>query len=111
MPPEVGKLLDLIQQYGLAIVVAVVASIAALYLFRLYKASWEARLKAEQDHTAEWKALREEERDLRMDTEGRLAASTAALQTASSIFKAAQEFQQQIVEKLVERSAPARRRG
>lgn len=106
MPPEIGQLLALIQQYGLAIVVAAGAVVVSIYLYRQNKTSWEARIKAESDRADYIEKLRVEERAGRLDAEVRLASNAAALRDATTAFVSAQS----LMEKLADRE-PRRRSG
>lgn len=74
-----------IQDVGLAIVIAVLALGAVVYLFKLYAKSWEDRL-------AFMSLLRTEERNGRLEAEGRLASNSEALKEATSAFLASQRI-------------------
>jgi hypothetical protein len=104
----VGQALDLITRYGLGLVLTVVLALALIYIAKLYKASWEDRLKAEQDRTAYVDARRVEERTGRLDAEARLDSNVATLRDATAAFTAAQKVMENLVERVDTRPAPGR---
>lgn len=95
-----GQALDLISKYGLPLVGTVVGFLAVVWLFRRIEAQWQARL----DYVD---ARRVEERTGRLDAEARLASNSETLREATGVFAASQQFQQQLMEQLIERNTGA----
>lgn len=108
---QIGQALDLISRYGLALVGTVVLAIVVIWLFKRVEAQWAARLKEKDDHLAYVDGLRLEERKGRLDAEAQLESNRVRLGEISAVFKADQEFQQQLVEQLLDRQPAPRRAG
>lgn len=104
---DINALLKAVSEYGITLVVAVLALAGMVALFRLYTKSWQERLDFVE-------ARRLEERQSRLDAEGRLASNSEVLEKATDAFAAQQSLmtaQQRLMESFMERSndRPARR--
>lgn len=99
---DITLLLKAVGDYGLAIVVAVLALIALVYLFRLYSKSWDDRLTFVD-------ARRQEERTGRLEAESRLASNSVALREATTAFMTSQRIMEDFMER--ERDVRSTRRS
>lgn len=97
---DLNALLKAVSEYGVTLVVAVVALLAVVYLFKLYAKSWQDRLDFID-------ARRVEERTGRLEAEGRLASNNVALREATTAFLSSQRLMEGFMER--ERDKPARR--
>lgn len=88
---DLNALLKAVADYGLALVVALLALIALVYLFKLYAKSWQDRLDFIE-------ARRVEERTARLEAEGRLASNNVALREATQAFLSTQRLMEAVME-------------
>lgn len=99
---DINALAKAVSEYGITLIVALLALAALVYLFKLYAKSWEDRI-------AFVEARRAEERIARLESESRLASNNVALREATAAFLAQQRLMETFMELERQRDKPARR--